>query len=269
MSGPKTGSRASRRNSAVARQLEDKVVLITGAAAGMGREDAILMAQRGASIIAHDLLEDKLAETAELVRAAGGRVETFACDLTDAEAFAAGAAVAEKAFGRIDVLVNNAGIHGATPTEEVTEDAFDLMMGINLTGLFTCTQAVLPGMKARKSGVIVNISSGAGQRGAVNNSVYSASKSGVIGLTKAWAKELAPWNIRVNSVSPGPIMSEMALRARGIEGLKKRAETEIPLKRMGELIEIAYAVCYLASEESAFVTGQLVPVNGGTHIVGI
>ena len=253
----------------MARQLEDKVVLITGAAAGMGREDAILMAQRGASIVAHDLQEERLAETAELVRAAGGRVETFACDLTDAEAFAAGAAAAEKVFGRIDVLVNNAGIHSAKPVEEVTEDDFDLMFAVNLTGLFTCTKAVVPGMKARKSGTIVNISSGAAQRGAVNNSVYAASKAGVLGLTKAWAKELAPWGIRVNAVTPGPIMSEMAIRARGIEGLKKRAETEIPLKRMGELIEIAYAVCYLASDEAAFVTGQVLPVNGGTHIVGI
>ncbi|MBT3401846.1 MAG: SDR family oxidoreductase, partial [Rhodospirillaceae bacterium] len=140
---------------------------------------------------------------------------------------------------------------------------------VNLTGLFTCTQAVVPGMKARKSGNIVNISSGAAQRGNVNNSIYGSSKAGVLGLTKAWAKEFAPWGIRVNAVTPGPIMSEMAIRARGIEGLKKRAETEIPLKRMGELIEIAYAVCYLASEESAFVTGQVLPVNGGTHIVGI
>jgi NAD(P)-dependent dehydrogenase (short-subunit alcohol dehydrogenase family) len=253
----------------MARQLEDKVVLITGAAAGMGREDAILMARRGASIIAHDLQEEKLAETAELVREAGGRVETFACDLTDAEAFAAGAAAAEKAFGRIDVLVNNAGIHGAKPVEEVTVEDFDTMFAVNLTGLFTCTKAVVPGMKARKSGVIVNISSGAAQRGNVNNSVYGASKAGVLGLTKAWAKELAPWSIRVNAVSPGPIATEMTVRNRGWEGIRERAEKEIPLRRYGLPEDVSYAVAYLAGDGAGFVTGQVITLAGGLAIVGI
>ena len=249
--------------------LEGQVALVTGAATGMGREHALLLAARGAGIIAHDIDGDGVEETAGLVRASGGEALTLVCDITDLAAFARLAREAEAALGAIDILINNAGLHAAKPFEDVTEAEFDQMFAVNVKGTFFATRAVVPGMKARRRGTIVNISSGAAQRGNLHNSSYGASKAAVLGLTKAWAKEFAPWKITVNCVAPGPIDSAMARRARTEAQMQERARTEIPLGHYGKLTDVAHAVAFLASPEASYITGQVLGVNGGAVIVGI
>jgi len=250
-------------------RLDGKVILVTGAGAGMGRAEAIFLAERGARVGVQDI-DPKAAEaTAEEIRNVKGEPLVLVGDLAKPADSARNVAAIEAKWGAVDVLVNNAGIHERKDFEQIDEAAFDRMFGINVKGLFFATQAVVKGMKEKGGGKIINISSSAGLVGQAFSPHYSASKAAVLGLTKAWAKELAPWKITVNSIAPGPIMTEMVIRARGIEGARKRAETEIPLRRYGEPVEVAYLAGFLASAESDFITGQVIPINGGTTIVGI
>ena len=250
-------------------RLDGKVAMITGAGAGMGRAHAVLFAERGARVAIHDINRAAADETAALVAKAGAKPIAVIGDLAKPEQIIANVAEVEKTLGRLDILVNNAAIHEFRKLHEMDETSFDRMMAINVTGLFFACQAVVPGMKARGGGRIINIASTAGMVGQDGASHYAASKAAVIGLSRALAKELAPDKILVNCVSPGPIMTDMVIRARGIEGAKKRAETEIPLRRYGEPVEVAYLVGFLASSESDFITGQSMAINGGTTIVGI
>jgi len=246
-------------------QLAGKVAMITGSGGGMGRAEAVLMAERGADIIVHDIKADGARETGEMVRAKGRKAHVIVADIRDAKAMAAEVARAESAMGRIDILVNNAGIGGDYSTiDQIDEANFDRMFGVHVRGSFFTTRAVVPGMKARKSGKIINISSNWGMIGAVYSSHYCGAKAALLGLTKAWAKELAPFNINVNAVAPGWVDTGM-----GTEEEKKRAIAIIPLKRVGAPVEVAYAVAFLASSEADFITGQVVCPNGGDGIVGI
>ncbi|MHB1217839.1 MAG: SDR family NAD(P)-dependent oxidoreductase [Alphaproteobacteria bacterium] len=250
-------------------RLDGKVVLVTGAGAGMGKAEAIFLAERGARVGVQDIDAEAAEATAAEMRKAGGEPLVLVGDISKTADSARNVAEMEAKWGTIDVLVNNAGIHERKDFEQIDEAAFDRMFGINVKGLFFVTQAVVKGMKEKGGGKIINISSSAALVGQAFSPHYSASKAAVLGLTKAWAKELAPWKITVNSIAPGPIMTEMVIRARGIEGAKKRAETEIPLRRYGEPVEVAYLAGFLASAESDFITGQVMPINGGTTIVGI
>jgi 3-oxoacyl-[acyl-carrier protein] reductase len=247
--------------------LDDKVALITGAGDGMGRAHALLMAERGADIVIADINADGAAATADAVRKLGRNAHVAVVDMADVAAVKAMVAEASKAAGAIDILVNNAGYGQRATTEEITEDDFDRMIAVHVRGSFFCTQAVLPAMKAQRYGKIVNIASIWGMTGAPVAPHYCAAKAALLGFTKAWAKELAPWNIHVNAVAPGGVRSGGPIKLDSAEVLKAK-EQEVPLKRYCEPIEMSYAVAFLASREADFITGQVLSPNGGQVIVG-
>jgi 3-oxoacyl-[acyl-carrier protein] reductase len=249
-------------------RMDGKIAFVTGAGIGMGRTHALLLAARGATVIVHDKNAPTAERTADEVRKAGGKAQVSVCDVLDVAAIRREVRAAENALGAIDVLVNNAGIHQARAVEDITEADMDRMYGINVKGMFFAVQAVVPGMKARKRGRIVNISSAWGLAGNHTDSHYCASKTAVMGLTKSWARELHPWNILVNAIAPGMVLTEMTRRNRTEAELKDFCEKLIPLGRLADPIDLSYAVGYLASEESGYVTGQVFSPNGGEFIVG-
>lgn len=250
-------------------QFEGKVAVITGAARGMGEAHARLLASRGASVVVQDILGERAEATAESIRLAGGRAEAMACDITDIGRVKSLLEDVERRLGSIDILVNNAGIGSEEPLEEISEAQFDRMFGVHVKGAFFATKAVAPGMKERRHGKIINISSIWGMVGHPYASDYCGAKAALLGLTKAWAKELAPWNIHVNAIAPGGVVTDMVLSQPDIERRMAEKVKRVPLARYAEPIEIAHSVAFLASSESDFITGQLISPNGGETIVGI
>lgn len=249
--------------------LDGRIILITGAASGLGRSHAMLFAERGADLVLNDVNAGALEETADAARAKGVQATTFVGDVSDVKALQADIAAAEAAIGRIDVLVNNAGVGGRRlALEDVTEEYFDLTMAVHVKGTFFATQAVVPGMKARRSGRIVNTSSIFAMGGVNCASQYAAAKSAISGLTHSWARELAPWNITVNAVAPGFVETPMTAEGLKREGLENRLE-HVPLGRLVKPEDISHAAAWLASDEAAMVTGQILSPNGGERIVGI
>jgi 3-oxoacyl-[acyl-carrier protein] reductase len=252
-----------------AASLAGKVAFITGSGRGMGQAHAVLMAHRGADIVVHDVNKDWAEETGEKVRAIGRKALVFVEDVADIEAMAAHAKRAESELGRIDILVNNAGVGGErTGIEGVEPDFFDRLFGIHVRGHFFLTKAVVPGMKARKYGRILNVSSMWSMTGHHYGATYTAMKSALLGLTKSWAKEFAPHNITVNAIAPGGVWSQMAIEKEGLESFTARSKTT-PLGRFAKLEENAALVAFLCSDEGAFITGQTIGPNGGHAIVGI
>jgi 3-oxoacyl-[acyl-carrier protein] reductase len=251
----------------MAGDFENKIALITGSGRGMGLVDALLMAEQGATIVIHDIDPALAADATEKVRAKGGEVFTLVSDISDRAETQAKIREAEARFGRIDILVNNAGIGLGGKLEDVSEESFDRTMDVHVKGSFFATQAVIPGMKARRSGAIVNISSIWGMTGHDSDSPYCGAKAALLGLTKAWAKEFAPWNIRVNVVAPGCVLTDMTI-VKGQAYIDDRAKL-IPLGRWAQPEEMCQAVVYLASEKASFITGQCISPNGGDTIVGI
>lgn len=248
-------------------QLEGKIALITGAGEGMGRAHALLMAERGADIAIADINREAAERTAGEVRALGRRAHVEVVDMADVDGVKAMAAGAAEALGPVDILVNNAGYGQRALTMEIDEADFDRMFAVHVRGSFFAAQAVVPAMKQKRSGKIVNISSMWGMTGAPVAPHYCAAKAALLGFTKAWAKELAPWNIHVNAVAPGGVRSGGPTKLDSAEVLRAKEE-KVPLKRYCEPIEIAYAVAFLASGEADFITGQVVSPNGGEVIVG-
>ena len=249
--------------------LAGKVALITGSGRGMGQAHASLLAQHGADIIVHDIVPERVEQTAGIVRQYGRRAMEAVVDVADAKAMAAMVADAEMQLGAIDILVNNAGI-GAdrAVVEDIDETMFDRMFDIHVRGAFFTTRAVVPGMRRRKSGAIVNVSSIWGQVGHHFGSTYCAAKAALLGFTKAWAKEFAPDRITVNAIAPGGVTSPMAIEKDGIEAVRGRM-AKVPLGRWAEPEEIAHAVLYFVSPNASFVTGQVLNLSGGETIVGI
>ena len=249
--------------------LEGRTALITGSAAGMGRSHATLMAQRGADIIVHDIDAAGAEETADAVRAAGRRAAVIVVDVSDVVAMGEAIRGAETAVGPVDIVVNNAGVGGqGLAFEDIDEATFDRMFAVHVKGAFFATQCVVPGMKERRYGKIVNISSNFAMGGVGFACHYAAAKSALSGFTKCWARELAPFNIMVNAVAPGLLETGLTLGSIGPDRIRAMA-AEVPLGRLAELVEISYAVAWLASPETDMMTGQVISPNGGVTIIGI
>jgi 3alpha(or 20beta)-hydroxysteroid dehydrogenase len=235
-------------------RLDGKVALITGAARGQGEAEARLFVQEGAKVVLTDVLdEDGTTVAKDLGAAARYRHH----DVGSADDWTAAVAEAIDTFGKLDVLVNNAGIHHVTPIEQETLEEFERTIRVNLYGTFLGIQAVIPSMRAAGGGSIVNISSLAGMKGIPGHGAYGASKWAVRGLTRTAANELGKDKIRVNSVHPGPIKTAM------IGGITDFSF--LPLGRAGEVDEVANLVLFLASDESSFITGNEHIIDGGSY----
>lgn len=242
-------------------QLNGKVVIVTGAARGIGQAIATKMAAAGADIALCDLQKDWLVETETLVKNLGRRAATYAVDVSKTEDVQAVVDQVEKDFGRIDVLVNNAGITKDTFLVRMTESDWDSVLSVNLKGAFLFTKAVARPMMKQRSGNIVNMASIIGLIGNAGQCNYAASKAGLIALTKSVAKELASRNIRCNAVAPGFIQTKMTDKLP--EDIRKKMLEAIPLGRFGVPEDVANVVLFLASDDSAYVTGQVLTVCGG------
>ncbi len=244
--------------------LEGKLALITGAGGGMGQSHAVLMAKRGADVIIHDIKDDGAEETADMVREQGGKATVVIADIRDIPTFTS----AISSAGPVDILVNNAGVGGARRmVEEITEQVFNQMFEVHVRGTFFATQTVLPAMKEKKDGKIINVSSIYAMGGNQNASHYAASKSAISGFTKSWAREFAPWNIKVNAVAPGFVVTEMTEASNSPEKIAER-EKLMPLGEFCKPIDISYAVAWLASSETDLISGQVISPNSGEVIVG-
>ena len=238
-------------------RLENKVAIVTGAAKGLGGEMAQTFAKEGAKVIAVDMAP---------LSYECANVEYYQLNVTDAEACKALFEYAKEKYGRIDILVNNAGITRDAMTRKMTDDMWDLVINVNLKGVFNLTRHIGPHMEANGYGNIVNISSVVGEFGNIGQANYSATKAGVIGLTKTWAKEFARKgaNVRVNCIAPGYTMTDI-LKTVPQDLLDKFAKMTM-LGRLGQPHEIANAALFLVSDESSYVTGHVLDVNGGMRL---
>jgi 3-oxoacyl-[acyl-carrier protein] reductase len=243
-------------------QLDDKVAVITGGAQGIGRAIAELFARRGAHIVIADINLEKAEATAQAIAASTGRraiaVKTNVADSASAQAMA-DRAIEE--FGRIDLLINNAGTTRDNLIMRMSDAEWDLVLGINLKGAFNCSKAVVRSMMKQRSGRIVNISSVSGLAGQAGQTNYSSSKAGLIGLTKALAREVGSRGITVNAVAPGFVPTDLTSDILG--KMKDEAIKMTPLGRLASVEDIAYAVGFLVSDEASFITGQVLSVDGG------
>lgn len=242
-----------------------KTALVTGAAAGIGKACAIKLASEGVQVGVLDLKAEDCAQTVAEIQAAGGKAVALGANIADRAQVTAAVTKLRETFGPITIVVNNAGITGFVPFKELTDAQWDKMLEINLKGTFVVTQVVLPDMEAAKWGRIVNISSSSAQTGAVNMAHYSASKGAMVSMTRSLAQELGPLGITVNNIPPGSVMGTIMSEANK-ERFQIPVETllqTIPVRRMGEPNDIANACVWLCREESGYVTGQTIGVNGG------
>jgi 3-oxoacyl-[acyl-carrier protein] reductase len=242
------------------KRLEGKTAVITGGANGIGKVTAMTFAQQGAAVAIWDLNEEKAKEVCQQIGEAGGKAVFFKVNTAD---FAQVEKAAKETFehlGRIDVLINNAGITRDASLKKMTSELWQQVIDVNLTGVFNCTKCVSPYMIENNFGRIINTSSVVGLYGNFGQTNYVAAKAGVIGMTKTWARELGRKGITVNAVAPGFIATEMieTVPQQVIDGLKSRT----PLERLGQPEDIAHAYLYLASDEASYVSGTVLSVDG-------
>ena len=248
------------------KRFEGKTVLITGAAAGIGKESAYIFAQEGAQLVLSDINDKDGTQTADQLKdETGAKVIFKKTDVTVKKDVEELFEMAMKTFGTVDIGVNNAGIGGPFGAlEHIDEQDYTKIIGVNLTGVFYCMQEELTIMKKNKSGVIVNTASMAGLRGSAYSSVYVASKHAVVGLTKSAALENARFNIRVNAVCPAFTMTNMVKELLDVDpSYEAKLKNALPMRRYGTTREIADAIAYLSSDASSFNTGLCLPVDGG------
>lgn len=246
--------------------LTDKVAIITGARRGMGRTHALLLAGAGAKVVVSDISEEDCQKVVEEIEKAGGQGLAVKCDVVSKQEVEAMVAAIVDKFGKVDILVNNAGIVDFKPFLELTEDDWDKVLDINLKGYFLCAQAAAKEMTKAKAGRIINIASVAmGQQGVGFSNIahYCASKGGIAAMTEALAVELAPYNITVNAISPGMIETPMIASVKQDPKMMEAMLARIPMHRAGRPEEVSNLVLFLASEESSYMTGSVVVVDGG------
>jgi len=245
-------------------RLKNKVAIVTGAAQGIGLATALKFAREGAVVVVCDIRAEAVEAAVAACRADGGRAEGFPLDVTDRAAVDAVVAAVKDRHGRIDVLVNNAGITKDARLQKMTMAQFDAVIDVNLRGVFHCAQAVADTMVAQGSGVILNASSVVGIYGNFGQTNYAATKFGVIGFTKTWSRELGPKGVRVNAVAPGfietPILSTIP------DKVLEQMREDVPLRRLGRPEEIAAAYAFLASDEASYVNGAVLEVSGGLTV---
>ena len=244
-------------------RLEGKVALISGAARGQGETEARLFAQEGASVVLGDILESEGEAAAGAIREDGGNARFIALDVTSEDDWISAVRFTVETFGRLDILINNAAIYARTLIVDTDIEEWRRIMDINMTGVFLGTKHAVPAMRESGGGSIINISSTAGLVGSARGSAYGASKGGVRLFTKYAAIQHAPDGIRANSIHPGPVDTEMI--SDNLSTPEGRAESlaRIPLGRIGTVMDVAYGALFLASDESSFVTGSELVIDGG------
>jgi 3-oxoacyl-[acyl-carrier protein] reductase len=244
--------------------MSNRVAFVTGSSRGIGRATALALQQAGYDIVVASFEVEKNEEVAAEIRAAGGNAITSNLNLTSLDSIRESIADAYKQLGRIDVLVNNAGITKDGLAMRMKPEDWNLVLQINLSGAFFAAQQVLPAMVKQRSGRIINIASVVGQAGNPGQANYVSSKAGIIGLTKALAQEVASRSITVNAVAPGFIETDMT--AVLPQEVRDKMLAAIPLKRMGRPEDVAAAVRFLASDDAAYITGHVINVNGGMYM---
>jgi len=247
----------------VGNMLEGKVAIVTGAARGMGKAIATRLSEAGAKLVIADIDYPGAKRAAEELALATGDAVAVSLDVTDEKSVQAMVDMAMEAYGRMDILVNNAGILFRTRFPKITLKEWRAMMDVNLDGVFLCTKAVIPVMMRQKQGRIVNISSSAGRSvSTLGGAHYTASKAGVLGLTRAVAKEMAPHGITCNAICPGLIDTKMARDTTTADEIKGYIDS-FPIKRLGTPKEVGDLVVFLASNRAAYITGASIDINGG------
>ena len=255
---------------AAGREMATRVAIVTGAASrrGIGRATATTLAERGFHVAALDLEASAVRDAAEALDAAGdGRVLPVVCDVTDRDQVSRAVELVQAEFGRVDALVNNAGITAPTRIEDIEEPEWDRLFAVNVKGVFLTTQAVLPLMRANGYGRIVSVSSVSAERGGgiFGGAHYSATKAAVMGFAKAVAREMGPYGITSNAVAPGLIDTDITGDVL-TDADKRKIADDIPARRLGAATDVAAVIAFLCSEESGYVTGEVVDINGGSHI---
>lgn len=247
------------------KRFENKIVLVTGAGRGIGASIAKRFASEGAEVIVNYSGNDEAAQkTVDEITATGGQAQKYKCSVNDSESVKVMIDEIIKEFGRIDILVNNAGITKDGLMLRMTDEDFDRVIDVNLKGTFNCTKYVSKYMLKQKAGKIINISSVVGLSGNAGQVNYSASKAGIIGITKSAAKELSSRGITVNAVAPGYVDTDMTKVLS--DNIRNEILKNIPLQRMGNVEDISNCVAFLASEDASYITGQVISVDGGMHI---
>jgi 3-oxoacyl-[acyl-carrier protein] reductase len=246
-------------------KFEGKVALVTGGSRGIGRDIAIKIASKGAFVnVIYSTRVEEAERTLELIRSLGGDGSVMKCNVADTKEVEETVKAILGERKRVDLLVNNAGIARDSLLMRLKEEDFDRVIGVNLKGVFNCTKSVVKSMIKNRSGRVVNITSVVGEMGNAGQSIYAASKAGIIGFTKSIAREVAQRGVTVNAVSPGFILTEMTETLP--ENVKGEYLNGIPLGRFGDPEDISNAVLYLCSDEAGYITGQVIGVNGGMYM---
>lgn len=248
-------------------RLKDRVAVVTGAAMGIGKGIAMVLAREGARVVVADIEEAEGRKTADAIRDAGGQALFVACDVSQEEQVRRLVETTVRHFGGIDILVNNAGIGVYTPVHETTLEAWNRCLAVNLTGVFLCSKYALPYLRRSGHGAIINIASVHAYQNVGGTAPYAASKGGVVALTRVMAIDYAPDNVRVNAVCPGwidtPLIQRIFRESGDPEGMRQRVAQRQLLRRLGTPEDVGYAVAYLASDEASFVTGTSLFVDSG------